>query len=107
MPTRRVRRQKSRVPSLTACEWRFFLARTPKDFEKAMDTDGSEFWFLFYHDKWTDVYAAHRVEIEQEWQKRGWTPEMKRFVMMPYAKRGYSLARCHQREERNNTRRLI
>ena len=93
MPTRRVWRYKPRAEPLTAGQWAFFMVRNKAGFDRLYEkTDGGEFYFLYYADHWREVYAAHREEIEAEWNRRGWTPAQRKFVMTGYFQRGFQLA---------------
>jgi hypothetical protein len=101
VPTRRVWRYKPRTEPLTGGQWSFFLVRSKAGFDRLYDTiDGGEFFMLYYADDWKQVYAAHRDEIDAEWNRRGWTPAQRKFVMTPYLQRGFSLAHDIEREKR-------
>ena len=67
---------------MTAGEWAFFMVRDKAGFDRLNEKiEGGEFFFLYYADHWKEVYAAHRDEIEAEWNRRGWTPAQRKFVM--------------------------
>ena len=54
---------------------------------------------LYYADHWKEVYAAHRDEIEAEWNRRGWTQAQRKFVMTGYFDRGFRLAHDIERRK--------
>lgn len=100
MPPRRVFRRKQRTAPLTEFVWKFFLSQSVADFDRlAADPDNSSaFFFLYYDDRWKEVYAAHRAEIEAEWRRRRWTRKQKQFVMTDYNHRHINLEHDVRRE---------
>jgi hypothetical protein len=46
------------------------------------------------------VYAAHREEIDAEWDRRGWTQQQRKMVMTRYHDRGFRLAHDVAREKK-------
>ena len=93
MPTRRVWRYKPRAEPLSELDWAFFMVRDKAGFDRIWEKhDGGGLFMLYYADDWKQVYAAHREEIDAEWNRRGWTPAQRKFVMTPYFQRGFQLA---------------
>jgi len=93
VPTRRVWRYKPRVEPMTELEWSFFLVRDRAGFDRIWEKEGGGGLFmLYYADGWKEVYAAHRKEIEAEWNRRRWTQAHRKFVMTGYFDRGFRLA---------------
>jgi hypothetical protein len=100
VPTRRIWRYKPRVEPITALEWAFFLVRDKTGFDRIWENnDGGGLFMLYYADHWKQVYAAHREEIDAEWNRRGWTAAQRQFVLTPYMQRGYVLKHDAEREE--------
>ena len=94
MPTRRIWRLRTRVEPLTEFQWRFFLVQDVAAFDRLAESggdDAAQFWFLYYYDRWREVFAAHRREIEAEWRRRGWSEKQRKFVLTPYLQRGITL----------------
>jgi hypothetical protein len=87
MPSRRLFHLKPKVVPLTPVQWKFFLAQTVEDFVELDQQDTGEFYFLFYLDRWRQVYRGHQREIHAEWQRRGFTRKRQQFVLTPYAQR--------------------
>jgi hypothetical protein len=101
VPTRRVWRYKPRAEPMTELEWAFLMVRDKAGFDRIFeDQGGGGLFMLYYADDWKRVYAEHREEIDAEWNRRGWTPAQRKFVMTGYYQRGFRLAHDIEREKK-------